>query len=97
MLTRRPPTLPPRQDGSLTFTLVAGGIGAAVAQTKAAARKRAVQVIGGVGVARQLLRAGLGDGVTHGGIRLERTGVQQLATWPRSASGSPPGSGASGC
>ena len=40
---------------------VTDGVESAVAQAKAAARDKAVQVVGGVSIARQLLDAGLAD------------------------------------
>lgn len=46
---------------NLTFTFVTDGVESAVAQAKAAARDKAVQVVGGVGIAQQLLDAGLVD------------------------------------
>ena len=45
----------------LTFTFVTDGVESAVAQAKAAARDKAVQVVGGVSIAQQLLDAGLVD------------------------------------
>ena len=61
MLTHAPPRVQPKQDEHLTFTFVTDGIESAIAQAKAVARDKAVQVVGGVSVAQQLLRAGLVD------------------------------------
>jgi dihydrofolate reductase len=61
VVTHRPPAVAPKQDEHLTFTFVSDGIQSAVEQAKAAAGEKAVQVIGGVDVIRQLLRAGLAD------------------------------------
>ncbi len=68
----------PKQDEHLTFTFVTAGIASAVAQAKAAARDKAVQVIGGASVVRQVLRSGLADELSldfmpvllGGGLRL---------------------------
>ena len=61
MLAHEPPRVHPKQDEHLTFTFVTAGIESAVAQAKAAAGDKAVQVVGGASVAQQLLRAGLVD------------------------------------
>ncbi|HWY57047.1 MAG TPA: dihydrofolate reductase family protein [Terriglobales bacterium] len=61
VLTHHPPAVAPKQDEHLTFTFVTGGVESAVAQAKAAARDKAVQVVGGVSIAQQLLDAGLVD------------------------------------
>ncbi len=61
VLTHHPPGVRPKQDEHLTFTFVADGLESAVAQAKAAARDKAVQVVGGVSLAQQLLDAGLVD------------------------------------
>ena len=61
VLTHNPPQVPPKQDERLTFTFVTDGVESAVAQAKAAAGDKAVQVIGGASVIQQLLRAGLVD------------------------------------
>jgi dihydrofolate reductase len=61
VLTHRPPSVAPKQDERLTFTFVTDGMESAVAQAKAAARDKAVQVVGGVNTAQQLLAAGLVD------------------------------------
>jgi dihydrofolate reductase len=63
VLTRHPPRIPPKQDDRLTFTFVRDGVASAVRQATAAARDKAVQVVGGVNVIQQLLQleAGLVD------------------------------------
>lgn len=62
VVTHRPPPTAPKQDQHLTFTFVAdGGVESAIRQARASARERAVAVIGGVSVIRQLLQAGLVD------------------------------------
>ena len=61
VLTHHPPKVPPKEDEHLRFTFVSGSVESAVAQAKAAARDKAVQVVGGVSIARQLLDAGLVD------------------------------------
>jgi len=61
VLTHNPPAVPPKQDEHLTFTFVTDGVESAVAQATAAAGDKAVQVVGGVDVTRQLLEAGLAD------------------------------------
>jgi dihydrofolate reductase len=61
VLTHHPPGVAPKQDEQMTFTFVTDGVESAVADAKAAARDRAVQVVGGVSIAQQLLDAGLVD------------------------------------
>ncbi len=61
VVTHRPPDVAPKQDEHLTFTFVTDGVESAVAQAKAAAGDKAVMVVGGVSVHRQLLDAGLVD------------------------------------
>jgi dihydrofolate reductase len=61
VLTHEPPKVAPKQDEHLTFTFVTDGVESAVQQATAAAGDRAVQVVGGVSVTQQLLRAGLVD------------------------------------
>ena len=56
VLTHHPPRIPPKQDDRLTFTFVQDGVASAVAQAKAAAGDKAVQVVGGVNVIQQLLQ-----------------------------------------
>jgi dihydrofolate reductase len=61
VLTHHPPAVAPKQDEHLTFTFVTDGVESAVAQAKAAARDKAVQVVGGASTAQQLLAARLVD------------------------------------
>src|SRR5437667_998708 len=61
VLTHRPPSVMPKQDEHLTFTFVTDGVESAIAQATAAARGKAVQVVGGISVIQQVLRAGLAD------------------------------------
>jgi len=61
VLTHHPPSVAAKQDEHLTFTFVADGVESAIAQAKAGARDKAVQVVGGVSIAQQLLDAGLVD------------------------------------
>jgi dihydrofolate reductase len=61
VMTHNPPSVAPRQDEHLTFTFVSDGVESAVAQATAAAGEKAVQVVGGVDVTRQVLEAGLAD------------------------------------
>lgn len=61
VLTHHPPRVPPKQDERLTFTFVSDGVASAIAQAKAAAGDKAVQVVGGANVIQQLLRAGVVD------------------------------------
>ena len=61
VLTHHSPSVAPKQDEHLTFTFVTDGVESAVAQAKAAARDKAVQVVGGVSIAQQLLDGGLVD------------------------------------
>ena len=61
VLTHHSPSVAPKQDERLTFTFVTDGVESAVAQAKAAAREKAVQVVGGVSIAQQLLHAALVD------------------------------------
>ena len=89
VLTHEPPRVAPKQDEHLTFTFVTDGVESAVSQAKAAAGDRAVTVVGGVDVIRQLLHTGLVDElrmdvmpVLLGGglesLRLERMGVEHV-------------------
>ncbi|MGA9511710.1 MAG: dihydrofolate reductase family protein [Candidatus Sulfotelmatobacter sp.] len=92
VLTHRPPSVAPKQDEHLTFTFVTDGVESAVAQAKAAARNKAVQVVGGVTTAQQLLHAGLVDELhvdimpvfLGSGLRsfessgLERVGIEKI-------------------
>lgn len=61
VLTHHTPRVAPKQDAHLTFTFVTDGVESAVAHAKAAAGKKAIQVVGGVSVVQQLLQAGLVD------------------------------------
>ena len=61
VLTHHLPRVAPKQDEHLTFTFVTDDLHSAVTQAKAAARGKAVQVVGGVSVAQQLLDAELVD------------------------------------
>ena len=61
LLTHHPPSIAPKQNGRLTFTFVGDGVESAVARAKATARDKAVQVVGGVSIAQQLLDAGRVD------------------------------------
>ena len=61
VLTHDPPPVPPKQDEHLTFTFVTEGVESAVAQATAAAGDKAVTVVGGPDVTRQILEAGLAD------------------------------------
>jgi dihydrofolate reductase len=88
VVTHRPPDVEPKQDENLTFTFVSEGVESAIAQAKAAAEDKAVQVVGGVSVTRQLLDAGLVDELRvdvmpvllGGGLRLfeEKTGLERV-------------------
>jgi dihydrofolate reductase len=55
VLTRNPPRVHPKQDEHLTFTFVGDGVDSALAQAKAAAGSKAVQVVGGPGLIQRLL------------------------------------------
>lgn len=61
VVTHHPPRIAPKQDERLTFTFVSDGVESAVAQAKATAGDKAIQVVGGASVIRQLLAAGLVD------------------------------------
>jgi dihydrofolate reductase len=61
VVTHHPPPVRPKENERLTFTFVTDGVESAVAQATAAAGNKAVTVVGGVDVIRQLLRAGLVD------------------------------------
>jgi dihydrofolate reductase len=87
VLTHAPPPVAPKQDERLTFAFVTDGVESAVAQAKAAAGDRAVTVVGGPSVVRQLLQAGLVDELhvdvmpvlLGGGLRLfEGPGLERV-------------------
>jgi dihydrofolate reductase len=61
VVTHHPPCIPPKQDERLTFTFVSDGVESAVAQAKAAAGDKAIQVVGGASAVRQVLAADLVD------------------------------------
>ena len=61
VLTHEVPKERPKETGQLTFTFVTDGIHSAVAQAKAAAGEKEVNVFGTASIARQCLAAGLAD------------------------------------
>jgi dihydrofolate reductase len=61
VVTHHPPPVSPKENDRLTFTFVTTGVESAVEQATAAAGQKAVTVVGGVDVIRQLLHAGLVD------------------------------------
>jgi dihydrofolate reductase len=61
VLTHTPPAVAPKRNERLSFTFVTDGVESAAAQAAAAAGERAVTVVGGVDLNRQLLAAGLVD------------------------------------
>lgn len=61
VLTHLPPKRHPRETDKLTFTFVTNGIESAIAQAKAAAGDKDVNVIGATNTAQQCLKAGLAD------------------------------------
>jgi dihydrofolate reductase len=61
VLTHRPPEREPARNENLYITFVTDGLESAVAQATAAAGERAVTVVGGGDLNRQLLAAGLAD------------------------------------
>jgi dihydrofolate reductase len=61
VLTHEPPKKYPKGTDDLTFTFVTGGIESAVAQAKAAAGDKDVNIIGATRTAKQCLSAGLAD------------------------------------
>ena len=63
VLTHRAPDRIPKSNDRLSVTFVTDGVEAAVAQATAAAGDKAVQVVGGADLMRQLLAAGLADEV----------------------------------
>ena len=86
VVTHNPPDVPPKQDEHLTFTFVTDGVEPAVAQATATAGDKAVQVVGGVDVTRQLMKAGLADELRvdvmpvllGGGLRLFADGLEHV-------------------
>jgi dihydrofolate reductase len=61
VLTHQAPEREPKRNENLYFTFVTDGLESAVAQATAAAGDRAVTVVGGADLNRQLLAAGLVD------------------------------------
>jgi dihydrofolate reductase len=61
VVTHRPPDRAPKRNDRLFVTFVTDGVEAAVTQATTAARDKAVQVVGGADLNRQLLAAGLVD------------------------------------
>ena len=61
VVTHEPPPVHPKENDRLTFTFVTDGIEPAVALATEAAGDKAVTVIGGAEINRQMLRAGLVD------------------------------------
>jgi dihydrofolate reductase len=61
VVTHTPPAVAPRRNERLFFTFVTDGVESAVAQAAEAAGERAVAVVGGVDLNRQLLAADLVD------------------------------------
>jgi dihydrofolate reductase len=61
VVTHHPPPVTPKENERLSFTFVTDGVESAVTQAMAAAGEKAVMVVGGVDVIRQLLHAGLVD------------------------------------
>ncbi len=61
VITHTPPDIHPKENDRLTITFVTDGIEPAVALAVAAAGDKAVTVVGGAEINRELLRAGLVD------------------------------------
>ena len=61
VLTHTPPAVAPKRNERLVVTFVTDGVESAVARAAEAAGERAVTVVGGVDLNRQLLAAGLVD------------------------------------
>ena len=61
VVTHTPPPVAPKRNERLSFTFVTDGVESAVAQAVQAAGERAVTVVGGVDLNRQLLALGLVD------------------------------------
>lgn len=78
VVTHSPPSVVPKRNDRLYFTFVTDGIRSAVSQAAEAAGERAVTVVGGADLNRQLLAAGLVDELSidimpvllGGGLRL---------------------------
>ena len=77
VLTHTPPAVAPKRNDRLFSTFVTEGVEAAVAEAAEAAGDRAVTVVGGVDLNRQLLAAGLRlfDGTPP--LVLEKLGVEE--------------------
>lgn len=87
VLTHEPPKKKPKENDRLTFTFVTDGIERAVAQAKAAAGDKDVNIIGATSTAQQVLKAGLADELhidimpvlLCGGLRLfEAMGMESI-------------------
>ena len=61
VLTHQPPKKQPKETDTLTFTFVTDGIESAIAQAKAVAGDKDVNVIGAANTLQQCLHAGLAD------------------------------------
>ena len=61
VLTHEPPKKHPKETDNLIFTFVTDGIESAVAQAKAAAGDKDVNIIGATNTSKQCLEAGLAD------------------------------------
>ncbi|WP_029430895.1 dihydrofolate reductase family protein [Blastococcus sp. URHD0036] len=61
VVTHTPPAVPPKGTDRLSFTFVTDGVASAVTRAREAAGDRAVTVVGGADLNRQLLAAGLAD------------------------------------
>ncbi len=87
VVTHRAPRVAPKQDERLTFRFVTDGLESAVTLAKAAAGEKAVLVVGGVNVMRQILEEGLVDELhvdvmpvfLGGGLRaFENSGLERV-------------------
>jgi len=61
VLTHQPPLKKPKETDKLTFTFVTDGVHTAIAQAKAAAGDKDVNIIGAASTAKQALESGLVD------------------------------------
>ena len=61
VVTHTPPAIAPKRNARLLFTFVTDGVQTAVARAVETAGERAVTVVGGVDLTRQVLAAGLVD------------------------------------